>query len=223
MGYILDPTWDIVVWILILVLSSSFHEAAHAWVAWKCGDSTAKDLGRITLNPISHICPYNSFLIPAILYFSLGFTFGGAKPVPINPMRMRKPDRDMALASAAGPLSNFILVIIAVVCLILYKRFFPLMSLKEAYHSSLFVRIVFCTIFLNLLLGFFNLIPIPPLDGSRILRYLFPFLRDIYNSLDTVGIFLLILILNAFPKAFSFIQDMILYSWKFIAFLYKNM
>ena len=93
---------------VLLVISLGIHEAAHAWVAWKCGDSTAKDLGRITLNPLVHIDPVRTILLPVLLYYSTGHAFGGAKPVPVNFHRLRHPWRDMSLVAFAGPASNFL-------------------------------------------------------------------------------------------------------------------
>lgn len=176
----MDPAKIIIV-LFVLVYSCILHEIAHAWVALKLGDSTAKDLGRITLNPIPHIDPFMTILVPALLYFSTRgtFCFGGAKPVPIDANRFRHPGRGMLLSAAAGPITNFILALVGAVILIGICRASPewiyRFSTEGApqltYNGFLLAEIVL----LNGLLGTFNMIPIPPLDGSRVLRYLLPY------------------------------------------------
>ncbi len=214
---------DLILFIAILLFSSAFHETAHAWVAYRCGDETAYRMGRISFNPLVHICPFNTIILPALLYFTVGFIFGGAKPVPIVPMNLRKPDRDLALSSAAGPISNMILAIFSVVILLVFKKIFGMFSLSTL---SIDIRIIIVhiltnIILLNLILAFFNLIPIPPLDGSRILRYVIPVLRDLYDSMDTFGLIILIMLLNFFPELLGFILNLVKIVWKFIEHLYR--
>jgi Zn-dependent protease len=151
-----------------LVLSLSVHEFAHAWVAWRLGDDTAQRSGRLTLNPLSHIDPIGTVLLPL-----LGIPFGWAKPVPINPARFRRSVRmstGTMLTAAAGPLSN---VVLAVACTIGYGlaiRFAPEMAL----HGSGSRELLLLMIQLNVALAVFNMIPVPPLDGSRVVEGLMP-------------------------------------------------
>src|SRR5215470_19607910 len=100
-----------------IILAITLHEAAHGWVAWKCGDDTAYRLGRVTFNPLRHIDPMGTIILPAILVFTTGFMFGYAKPVPVNFRRLRSPRRDMVLVAAAGPATNLILAVASAICL----------------------------------------------------------------------------------------------------------
>ena len=186
-----DPkTLEITLIIAFLVLSLGIHEAAHAWVASLCGDDTAKDEGRLTLNPIPHIDPIMTILLPAILALTTPFIFGGAKPVPVDPRRLRKPHRDMMLVALAGPVSNLILSGIFLVAL----KFLVLVIEMPA--DTLAPRVMYGSVFANLLLAAFNMLPIPPLDGSRVLMYLLP--RDLkapYASLERFGMLFVMLII----------------------------
>lgn len=159
---------DIIILIVILLFSAIVHEVCHGLMAERLGDDTAREAGRITLNPISHIDPYGSILLPALMYFAQApFTahpiiFGAAKPVPVNFDRLKPRRLGMALVSLAGPASNFIL---AIICGFIIK-----LGLSNSIADPILVD----AIFVNLLLGTFNLIPIPPLDGSKILASLLP-------------------------------------------------
>lgn len=153
-----------------LYLSISVHEAAHAWMANRCGDDTARLMGRMTLNPIVHIDPIGTVLMPALMVISSGLPLiGWAKPVPVNPVRFRNMRRGEILVSLAGPVSNFILAAAAIVlCWIVIAATratgpdaLPIAEALLTFLTSLLV--------LNIVLGVFNLIPIPPLDGSHIL------------------------------------------------------
>ena len=150
------------------------HEIAHAVAALRLGDPSAKSLGRITLNPIRHIDPFLTILVPAALLISNSpIVFGGAKPVPVNPLHFKDPRRGMLWVAAAGPGANFILAGLSYVAFIIWQSWF-----SEAIDLSLWLRILgawcYYGIFINLVLGIFNLIPIPPLDGGRIAVGLLP-------------------------------------------------
>ena len=159
--------------ITILIYSSILHEIMHGYVAYRLGDPTAKILGRITFNPVPHIDPFMSILIPLITYIgSAGsFIFGGAKPVPVDPFNLRDGMKDLALVSLAGPMTNIMLAIVAAVTT---HALFPDMSFNAIAASGLLGFILTTIINWNLLLAILNLLPIPPLDGSKLFALLLP-------------------------------------------------
>lgn len=178
--------------LIVLVMSSVVHEYMHGWAANELGDNTAKMLGRLTLNPLAHLDPFGSFLLPIILYLATSgaFVFGFAKPVPYNPLNLKEPRFDSAKVAAAGPFAN---LAIAVMCGLL-MRFLPSENETFLILLSLIVQI-------NLILMIFNLLPIPPLDGSKILL---PFLPEKwqapYLSLERYGLFIALIFASfAFP------------------------
>ena len=168
--------------IIILIISVVVHEYAHAWMAKKCGDNTASEMGRLTLNPLPHLDILGSILLPGLLIFSgAPFLIGWAKPVPVNVNRLNSPLRDMMYVAVAGPVSNIILV-----CL------FYLTYLFFGHVNNLVILICILTIQLNLVLAFFNLIPIPPLDGSRIIVFFLPEnIRQLFYRLEPYGFVIL--------------------------------
>ncbi|MBF0521568.1 MAG: site-2 protease family protein [Candidatus Omnitrophica bacterium] len=172
---------DIIFIVCIIFLSIILHECAHGWVAYQCGDPTAKLAGRLTLNPLKHIDPVGTVLLPGILlalrFFGYHtFLFGWAKPVPVNFFALRHPKRDMISVGFAGPATNFMIA------------FFCIFLLKLNVFSNA-KDILEMTIFFNFLLAVFNLIPIPPLDGSRIVTGLLPRPLDYrYASLEKYGL-----------------------------------
>ena len=176
--------------VAFLILSLGIHEAAHAWVAWRCGDSTARDLGRMTINPIPHIDPWMTIIIPGLLAFAGAPIFGGAKPVPVNYHNLRHPLRDMALVAIAGPASNFL---IAILFAIAWKLCLG-SGMYEA--DSLMVLVLLYSMFANVMLTAFNLLPIPPLDGSRLLPRSFDGLVD---AMAPYSMIVLLLVANAVP------------------------
>ena len=139
-------------------MSAVFHEYAHAWTAMSLGDPTAKNAGRLTLNPIAHLDPFGTVLLPLILMATGGAFIGYAKPVPVNPYNLDDQNYGPVKVSAAGPISNFLIAIVFSVIL-------RTVSLTDAWSQAIGI-----VIYINLILGLFNLIPIPPLDGSKILR-----------------------------------------------------
>jgi Zn-dependent protease len=158
------------VWSLPVLFAITVHEVAHGFTAHLLGDKTAFILGRLTLNPLKHIDPIGTILVPAVLLFLGGFVFGWARPVPVNPHNLHKPKRDMALVAISGPLSNILMAIIwaaiAKIGLILLAKDFP-GALAINYMGQ-------AGIIINLALMTLNLIPLPPLDGSHILSWILP-------------------------------------------------
>ncbi len=171
----------------LLIIAMSVHEFSHGWVAYKLGDMTAKNAGRLTLNPLAHIDPVWTVLLPLLLFLSSGgqFLFGAAKPVPINYWGLKNPRRDMGLIGLRGPAAN---LIFAFLLSIAWK-------LLPSYPILKFILEYLITI--NVILGIFNLIPIPPLDGSRILSAVLPSgLAMRYNMLEPYGFIVLVLLIT---------------------------
>lgn len=173
----------------ILAFSVIIHECAHAISAYKLGDPTAYLAGRITLNPIKHIDVVWTIIIPVITYFFGGFIFGGAKPVPINPYNFRDQNKGMMISSIAGPFSNFILAVLGFLGFFLSMKILPLSGFFRELNGNLFMMMVV----INVLLGIFNLIPIPPLDGSRVLRYFLPWhMKEGFDQIERFGFIIII-------------------------------
>jgi Zn-dependent protease len=191
----------------VLLFSLSVHEYAHGFIAWKLGDPTAKRMGRLTLNPLAHLDPIG-------VLFAVFFHFGWAKPVPINPFYFRKPLAHLAIASAAGPISNLLL------CFgfaLIYKTSEKVLGPQD------FLQNFFITAsYINSALFFFNFIPIPPLDGSRILFALLPGMTleksMRYEIFGFLGIFILVLLNNVGFPIFNYI--VVKPSYMLISFLY---
>lgn len=175
--------------IIPMLLSLTVHEWAHAWSAWKLGDDTAERAGRLTLNPFVHADLIGTFLLPL-----LGIPFGWAKPVPVNPARFNRKvsmSAGMAITAAAGPISNLILAVLCAVAIGLLWRFRPEVFAQQGVQGLLFYGMS-----LNIGLAVFNLLPIPPLDGSRIVEHFVPSKsRDSWESFRRVAPFLLIVVL----------------------------
>jgi Zn-dependent protease len=171
----------------VLLFSLSIHEAAHAWTADRLGDCTARDLGRVTLNPIHHIDPIGTIVFPLLQFFTRLPLIGWAKPVPINPEHLRNPRRDQALISLAGPGSNLLAGVGAFVLLAVVKHASPLANgvlINMVYTKTIphqasimapIMGILYFALIINLALAVFNLIPIPPLDGHWMLYGVLPY------------------------------------------------
>ena len=156
--------------IVVLLFSVIVHEVAHGYIAYKNGDDTAKVMGRLTLNPVSHIDLFGSIILPLMLLLVHAPVFGWAKPVPINPLKLNNPKKDMIWVSLAGCAANFALAIIAGIGMYLIKTFVTT-------DTSVFVSVYYILnlmLVINIILPLFNLIPVPPLDGSRVVFLLLP-------------------------------------------------
>jgi Zn-dependent protease len=169
------PLREAVILFGCLVVAVILHEISHGVVAWWLGDDTAKRAGRLTLNPIPHIDPFGSILLPAMGALAGLPVLGYAKPVPVNPSQLRHPRRDMILVSLAGPTTNLLLMAAAALAArTIYQHGGVLPGTISSSASSLILEIVFDFALVNLLLGIFNLLPIPPLDGSALLERVLP-------------------------------------------------
>ncbi len=177
------------VWVLPVLFAITIHEVAHGWVASKLGDKTALMMGRITLNPIKHIDPIGTIVVPAILLFLGGFIFGWAKPVPVNWNNLRNPRRDMALVAAAGPVTNFLMAIIWAAIL----KIGIILTQQDMSWAIALVYMGQAGIWINLILMVLNLIPIPPLDGSRVMAsFLSPKAAYAYSRIEPYGFFIIL-------------------------------
>lgn len=196
--------FDLIFAIAILIMSVVVHEVSHGYTANLLGDPTAKYAGRLTLNPLRHLDFFGSFLIPAITFILAGFIFGWAKPVPYNPYNLKNQKYGPGLVAIAGPLSNFLMAIVFGLA-IRYSSTF-------GFLPASFLEIISLIVFVNLILGVFNLVPIPPLDGSKALFAILPFRwHHIQLSLERYGFFLLLIFI------FFFFQ----YLLPIVAFLFK--
>jgi Zn-dependent protease len=195
---------DIVFQLIAFLFAISVHESSHAWMANLRGDPTARLLGRISLNPIRHIDPIGTLLLPAVALFFHVPVLGWAKPTPVDPRNFKNPVLDDILTSVVGPISNFTVAICAVILLALVKLVSPVgqqivLGIPQGFIStdsdSFLVPLcllLYEVMVINVVLGVFNLIPVPPLDGSHVVRHLLP--AGILRVYDTVGTFGLLLL-----------------------------
>jgi Zn-dependent protease len=179
---------EIIVRFTALILSLSFHEAAHAWTANRLGDPTAKMLGRLTLNPIAHVDWIGTVLFPLVAMISNLPLIGWAKPVPVNGLNLRDPRRDFAVVALAGPVSNVILAVGAAVLRVIAGAILP----HDAFVTELVMFALAYFIGLNVLLAVFNLIPVPPLDGGNVLLGVLPgAAARVYQQIRPLGFVIL--------------------------------
>lgn len=196
---------NLIIVLAIILGSVILHELSHGIVAYWLGDSTAKDAGRLSFNPIKHIDPYMSILVPVVLYLLNAPIFGGAKPVPINSHNLKWREWGMALVALAGPLTNLLIALIG--------------FLLGHFTGALYVRggevlyFVFIElVFINIGFAVFNLIPIPPLDGSRVLYAISPDgFRNILTSIEPYGFILVYLLIFLFGETFSGVMNSAIY------------
>lgn len=185
---------QICIWALPVLLAITLHEVAHGYVAYKCGDTTAKMFGRLSLNPIRHIDPIGTIAIPILsaVLTSFNFVIGYAKPVPVNWNQLRHPKRDMILVALAGPASNLIMAFLWAACFKIAIMLHP--------QTSTIALFLFASaragMIINLVLAFLNLIPLPPLDGSRVISSLLPTRAAIaYSRVEPYGFIILVILI----------------------------
>ena len=182
-------------WIAPVLIAITLHEAAHGYVAWRLGDDTAKRLGRVTFNPLRHVDPYGTIVIPALLLSFSNFVFGWAKPVPVDFSRLERPRRDMVWVAAAGPAVNIALAAASAALMHLV----PLLPVTVELWVFENLR---NSIVINLVLAVFNLLPLPPLDGGRIAVGLLPLpLARPLARMERFGLFVIIGVLFVLPYA----------------------
>lgn len=195
-----DRLVNVVLVVVLLMFSAIVHECSHGWMALRLGDPTAKEQGRLTLNPLAHIDPVGSIVLPLLMALVGGPIFAYAKPVPFNPRRLRHPERDEALVALAGPVSNLLQALAGdAVLFVAWQLFvaFPSWSATAWYWVSL---VLSTYIYVNLSLAFFNLIPVPPLDGSKLLSLVVRGRgRRVYDWLQHYGMAILLVCLYVLP------------------------
>jgi Zn-dependent protease len=203
---------------LPILIAITFHEVSHGYVAYKLGDPTAKFVGRLTLNPLAHIDPFGTVILPLMLIVLTHgqFVFGYAKPVPINPMNFKNPRKDMAISAAAGPVTNIVLAVLSV--LVLKGVLTPLANVSPDLVGERILRplmmIFSSSVFINVVLAVFNMIPIPPLDGGRVLVGLLPSKQArSYSRIEPFG-FIIVIILIYTGMANYFILPLIIFFLK---------
>lgn len=213
---------DVALFLAVLLPSIILHEVAHGWVAERLGDPTARRAGRITLNPIRHVDPVGSLVFPAVLAAAGQSVWGWARPVPVQPGYFRHPTRGMAGVALAGPATNLVLAALA-------ARLGPFVDLAAggpaaagqaavywpaleigATTGALWARVLFAFVLVNCALAIFNLLPIPPLDGSRLLPLVLPPRgREYFERVAPYGFLILFALIVVLPGALSFVGDLV--------------
>ncbi|BBL75223.1 site-2 protease family protein [Methylomagnum ishizawai] len=178
------------VWALPVIFAITLHEVAHGWIAKLLGDKTADRLGRLTLNPLKHVDPVGTIILPGVMLVLGGFIFGWAKPVPVDWGKLHKPKRDIGLVALAGPLANLLMV----VCWILISKLAHVIG--DRYYSLPMIYMAAAGIYINLMLMLINLVPLPPLDGGRIMTSLLPDKWAYrYGQLEQYGLVILLILI----------------------------
>ena len=186
---------EIIIVLIVILLSMTIHEAMHAFMGYVLGDSTAKEEGRLTLNPIRHIDPVMTILLPLIMVILHAPVFGGAKPVPFNPNRVRFGDWGAALVALSGPITNLVIAFIAFG----FGVFSGVINNAGAVQPTIFGLIISTAVSVNLGFFVFNMLPIPPLDGSRILYAVAPnSVRSVMQKIEQNGVLLVMIIVVLF-------------------------
>ncbi|MBU4267806.1 MAG: site-2 protease family protein [Acidobacteria bacterium] len=209
----------IVIQFAVVLFAISIHESAHAWVADRCGDPTAKLMGRVTLNPIAHIDLIGTIIFPILLAVMGAPVFGWAKPVMVNPRNFRNRRRDGMLVSAAGPISNILVALGVILLLGLFNN--PIMQ-STSTSLALLIKIATYLLMINIFLAVFNLIPIPPLDGSGILEGLLKGQALVmFEKIKPYGFFILLLIIytHALDSIANFIFTILFKTFPFLIFI----
>ena len=178
----------LVVWTPPVLLAVTLHEVAHGWVARELGDDTAEALGRLSFNPLKHVDPVGTVLVPGLLYVLAGIVFGWAKPVPVNWDKLRNPRRDMALVALAGPLANVVMLLV----------WAAVAKFGLSYGQDYFVATGLAGIMINAVLIALNLLPVPPLDGSRVVSALLPAEMALqYGRIEPYGLIILLVLIGS--------------------------
>jgi len=188
----LNLFYTLFVFVIPVLFAVTVHEVAHGWVASQFGDQTAKSLGRLTLNPIKHIDPVGTILVPVIMFYTSGFIFGWAKPVPVDWRNLGHPRRDMALVAIAGPAANFLMILFWAVL----AKIITLLGADPNNLAQLILIMCGIGITINIVLMILNLFPLLPLDGGRVMTAMLPpNLAIPFSRLEPYGLIILVLLL----------------------------
>jgi len=188
----LPIVYQIFVWSIPVLFAITLHEVGHGWAAMMLGDSTAKDMGRLSINPIKHIDPVGTIVVPLIMFFASGFIFGWAKPVPVNWNQLNNKKRDIALVALAGPSANLLMIVF---WLLIAKLFIAAADQGNSI-AHILTLMAWAGIVINSLLMILNLFPLPPLDGSRVVFSLLPeSVASRYAKIEPYGLIILVFLL----------------------------
>lgn len=184
--------YQILIWAIPVLFAVTLHEVGHGWAAKQLGDPTAESMGRLSLNPLKHIDPFGTVLLPLITFYLGSFIFGFAKPVPVNWNQLRNKKRDIALVALAGPAANLIMMLLW----LFVANLFISSAEQGNFIANIFALMAWAGIIINILLMVLNLFPLPPLDGSRVVFSLLPTqLAYKYAKIEPYGLIILVILL----------------------------